>query len=161
MKYNKFTFFYRMRHPFSNWYRCTFVDAEGTVYNCSEQWMMAQKARLFGDEVTRRKILASKDPKEQKDLGREVKGFDSAIWNEHAKKIVYDGCKLKFKQNEDILMQLFRTVDTLIVEASPYDKIWGIGLSEDDPLRFDPKNWKGTNWLGEVLTRLREDLLEE
>lgn len=158
-QYTKFTFFYRMKHPFSNWHRCKFVDSEGTEYNCSEQYMMAEKARLFGDEETREKILASRDPKEQKELGRQAKNFDPVKWGTECKNIVYKGCYLKFTQNPKLLDALTDTRGTLIVEASPYDKIWGIGLGEDDPRINDPKNWRGTNWLGQVLTQLRDDIL--
>lgn len=158
--YTKYTFFYKSRHPFSNWYRCKFIDAEGNTYNCSEQYMMAEKAKLFGDEETRRKILASSDAKEQKELGRSAKGFDSVLWNANCKEIVYRGCYLKFSQNLKELDKLLKTAGTLLVEASPYDKIWGIGLAEDDYRIHNPKNWQGTNWLGEVLTQLRDDLIE-
>lgn len=160
-KYEKYTFFYKMRHPFSNWHQCTFEDSRGTTYSCSEQYMMAEKARLFGDEATRLEILATGNPSKQKELGRKVRHFDSKIWNENAKKIVYEGCKLKFTQNHRLLKSLLDTEGTLIVEASPYDRIWGIGLAEDDPDIHDPLNWNGLNWLGEVLTQLRDDLLEE
>jgi ribA/ribD-fused uncharacterized protein len=159
--YKKYTFFYKMRHPFSNWHPCTFTDDEGNEYNCSEQWMMAEKARLFGDEETREDILFEKDPGKQKQLGRKVKNFDSNLWNEHAKLIVYEGCRLKFTQNHKLLQALLDTEGTLLVEASPYDRIWGIGLAEDDPAIHDPLNWNGLNWLGEVLTQLRDDLLNE
>jgi ribA/ribD-fused uncharacterized protein len=160
-KYTKYTFFYRMRHPFSNWYKCKFVDSEGTEYNCSEQYMMAEKARLFGDEEVREMILAASDPRDQKELGRKVKNFDSVKWETNCKEIVYKGCYLKFSQNPKILATLEETRGTLLVEASPYDKIWGIGLGEDDPRIHDPKNWQGTNWLGEVLTKLRDDIFSK
>jgi len=161
MKYSKFYFFYKARHPFSNWFRVKFTDQNGISYNCSEQYMMYQKAILFGDIETGKKILLENDQSKQKELGRQVKGFDSKVWEENAKKIVYEGCKLKFTQNRGILQDLFSTHGKLLVEASPYDRIWGIGLSEDDPLRLNPKNWKGSNWLGETLTKLREDLEKE
>lgn len=159
-QYTKYTFFYKTRHPFSNWHPCSFEDEEGNEYNCSEQWMMAEKAKLFGDEETREEILFSKDPGKQKELGRKVKNFNSDVWTENAKKIVYNGCHLKFTQNPKLLKTLLDTEGTLLVEASPYDKIWGIGLGEDDPKIHDPKNWRGTNWLGEVLTDLRDNLLK-
>lgn len=158
--YTKYTFFYKTRHPFSNWHPAKFKGPDGIYYNCTEQYMMAEKARLFGDEETRAKILEATDPREQKALGRQVKGFDSKVWNEKCKDIVYQGCYLKFTQNPKMLMKLIETKGTLLVEASPYDKIWGIGLAEDDPRINDPKNWQGTNWLGEVLTKLRDVLIE-
>lgn len=159
MKYTKYTFFYKMRNPFSNWYLSKFTDDQGIEYTCSEQYMMYQKAILFGDTEIAEEILDTPDPRDQKALGRKIRGFDSKVWEANAKRIVYEGCKLKFEQNPRILETLLKTEGTLLVEASPYDKIWGIGLGEDDPRIHDPKNWQGTNWLGEVLTDLRDDLL--
>ena len=158
-KNNKYYFFYKTRHPFSNWHPCTFEDEQGNEYNCSEQYMMAQKALLFGDKEIFEKIMNEPNPKIQKELGRAVKGFDSKIWDQNAKKIVYDGCKLKFEQNPKLLNELLNTNGKELVEASPYDRVWGIGLAEDDPAIHDPLNWNGLNWLGEVLTQLREDIL--
>lgn len=159
MKYSKYTFFYKTRHPFSNWHPANFEDADGIEYDCSEQYMMYQKAVLFEDLDIAEEILETSDPGKHKALGRKIKGFDSAIWEANAKRIVYDGCKLKFEQNPRLLKTLLETEGTLLVEASPYDKIWGIGLGEDDPRINDPKNWQGKNWLGEVLTDLRDSFL--
>ena len=158
-EYTKFTFFYKTRHPFSNWHPAMFVDASSIVYNCSEQYMMAEKAKLFNDREIRNKILESTDPREQKELGRQIRGFDSKIWSENARRIMYEGLLLKFSQNAKLREILSATAGTLIVEAAKDDKIWGIGLGEDDPLIHDRKNWLGTNWLGETLTELREDFL--
>lgn len=161
MDYTKYTFFYKTRNPFSNWHPAYFKDEDGVEYYCSEQYMMYKKAMLFGDNKTALEILDSNDPREQKALGRKVKNFDSAVWEANAKQIVYAACRLKFTQNHSMLKALLATEGTLLVEASPYDKVWGVGLGEDDPRIKDPKNWKGTNWLGEVLTKLREDLINE
>lgn len=156
-KYTKHTFFYKTRNPFSNWHPAKFT-VDGIEYNCSEQYMMAEKARTFGDEKIREMILASPEPRDQKALGRKVSNFDSEKWSEVAKEVVYTGCYHKFTQNPKLMAKLMETEGTLLVEASPYDTVWGIGLREDDPRRLDSKKWRGTNWLGEVLTRLREDL---
>lgn len=161
MNYTKYTFFYKTRHPFSNWHPCRFTDPDGIKYNCSEQYMMAEKAKLFEDEVIREMILESGDPRDQKDLGRRIADFDTTVWSLNAKEIMYKGLYLKFTQNEKLLAALMETRGTLIVEAAKDDKIWGIGLGEDDPKIHDRKNWQGTNWLGEVLTQLRDDLLTE
>lgn len=160
MNYDKYTFFYKTRHPFSNWHPATFTDKDGITYTCSEQYMMYKKAMLFNDHEIAQEILMAPDPRDQKELGRQVKGFKSDVWEKHAKQIVYDACVLKFKQNPKLLEILMSTAGSLLVEASPYDKVWGIGLAEDDPRIHDPANWQGTNWLGEVLTILREDILE-
>lgn len=155
--YTKYTFFYKARNPFSNWYSCKFRDGE-TEYNCSEQYMMAEKARMFGDEETREKILACTHPRDQKDLGRKVKNFDSVKWSLKCKEIMYRGLYLKFTQNSDILNTMEQTRGTLLVEAAADDTVWGIGLGEDDPRIHDPRNWRGTNFLGEVLTKVRDDI---
>lgn len=155
-KYDKYTFFYKTRHPFSNWHPANFEDQNGVKYNCSEQYMMYQKAILFGDLDAANDILFARYPKEQKEIGRRVKNFDHKAWDSKAKQIVYEGCKLKFSQNPSMKKVLMETKGTLLVEASPYDRIWGIGLAENDPGIHDPLNWNGLNWLGEVLTELRE-----
>ena len=121
--------------------------------------MMYQKAMLFGDERMAERILEAAKPGKQKKLGRQVRGFDQEIWFQNAKLIVYRGNYAKFTQNENLKKRLFKTKGTTLVEASPTDIIWGIGLSEQDPRCQDRKQWQGTNWLGEVLTQLREDLL--
>lgn len=150
----KFTFFWNGH--FSNWHKCTF-KVEETTYNCTEQFMMAEKARLFNDQETLIKIMSIDSPKEQKALGRKVKNFDVNKWNTIAKDIVYIGCYAKFSQNEYLKKLLLETEGTL-VEASPYDKIWGIGLASDQPEAKNRNTWNGTNWLGEILTKVRNDL---
>ena len=156
----KFYFFYATRHPFSNWHPSTFVDpADGKVFNCSEQYMMYKKALTFGDTEVAEQIMKEGHPREQKEWGRKVKNFDPAKWSAVAKQIVYDGCYLKFKQNPEMLRLLLSTKGTLLVEAAKNDPVWGIGMAEDEAGINDPRNWKGQNWLGEVLTDLREDFL--
>lgn len=142
---------------YSQWFKASFT-VQGTVYNCAEQYMMHQKALLFGDYEIAKQIMATKNPKTQKALGRQVRGFDPAVWNARAKFFVKKGNEAKFTQNEDLLRELVATGDKTLVEASPYDRIWGIGLNKYDALRTPVENWKGTNWLGEVLTELRDEL---
>ena len=153
MEQEKFTFFYQ--GVFSQWYPCTF-KIEGVGYNCAEQFMMATKARLMYDDISLAKIMATTSPKEQKKLGREILNFDVEGWNKCAKDFVFVGNYAKFNQNPDLKKILMETVGTTLVEASPYDKIWGIGLSSSDPRAQYRNTWEGTNWLGEVLTTLRE-----
>ena len=140
----------------SQWYISDF-KIDNVVYNCAEQFMMAYKAKLFNDEESYKKILNTKKPKEQKRLGRMVKNFEINKWNKIAKEIVYKGNYDKFTQNEVLKLKLLNTTG-LLVEASPYDTIWGIGLSESDPDAKNSNKWRGKNWLGEILTKLREDL---
>lgn len=154
-----FTFFFRSQSVFSQWYPVKFTVG-GFEYNCAEQYMMHQKALLFGDEEMAQKIMEKELPRDQKALGRQVRNFDPEIWKAHAKPIVYKASHAKFTQNEPLLKHLLKTAGTTLVEASPRDTIWGIGLSENNPKAHDRKTWRGTNWLGEVLTQLREDLLK-
>jgi ribA/ribD-fused uncharacterized protein len=154
----RFTFFWS--GPFSQWHRSPFT-LNGQVYVTAEQYMMAEKARLFGDEEILQRILAARDPREQKALGRRVREFDAELWNKFARDIVYRGNRAKFTTHRDLLTVLFDTEGTTIVEASPLDTIWGIGLAADNPAALDRASWQGSNWLGEVLTRLRDDLLKE
>lgn len=150
----QFTFFWD--GPFSQWHRQSF-KVEGETYNTAEQYMMAAKARLFGDTDTLKKIMKTTSPKEQKRLGREVKGYTDEKWDAVARQEVYTANHAKFIQNADLLEKLLATTGTL-VEASPYDRKWGIGLKADDPKAKDRSQWRGLNWLGEVLTNLRDDL---
>lgn len=158
MMEEQFTFFYRTAHPFSQWYECNY-EIDGIHFNTAEQCMMYGKAMLFGDVEIAQKVLTVKHPRDQKALGRQVKNFIPEVWEREAKNIVYKANYAKFTQNENLKKFLLDTKGTTLVEASPTDVIWGIGMDENDPKRFDRSEWRGTNWLGEVLTQLREDLL--
>lgn len=121
--------------------------------------MMWQKARLFGAlDETCSAILAA-DPSEARRLGREVRGFSEAIWKVAARPIVAEGNYAKFTQNPPVLKQLLATAGTTLAEASPVDRVWGISLSVSDPRTLNQARWRGTNWLGEVLTGVRDTLL--
>jgi len=152
----QFTFFWN--GPFSQWYKCAIL-IDDVLYNCCEQFMMSQKALQFNDKDSHRKIMSSDDPSYHKIYGRKVKNFDVDMWNECAKDIVYKGNYAKFTQNPKLKKILLATIGTTLVEASPYDKIWGIGLSKDDPKAKDRNTWQGTNWLGEILTKVRDDII--
>lgn len=156
-KYNQYHFFYV--GFLSNWFTSPFVDlSTGIKYDCTEQFMMHKKALLFGDEAIASKILATANPSEHKSLGRKVSNFDPAVWDKEARAIVYEGSYYKFTQNKGLLKKLMSTRGTLLVEASAVDKIWGIGMRATDVNADDPRFWKGKNWLGQVLTHLRDDL---
>ncbi|WP_338864628.1 NADAR family protein [Myxococcus stipitatus] len=157
---DRFTFFWKEQSPFSQFHRVAFV-VDGVRYNCAEQFMMAGKARLFGDAEVLNEILAAKTPPAQKALGRKVRGFDVATWERERERIVYAGNRAKFTQHAALLEVLLATQGTELVEASPMDRIWGVGLKMEDPRIQDPSKWRGLNLLGKVLTRLREDLLAE
>lgn len=162
MSEEKFTLFYgksdATRGIFSQWHICRF-KVDGIEYNCAEQFMMASKARMFGDKTCEKAIMDAKNPRDQKAIGRLVKNFDAGKWNKAARDLVYEGNYAKFVQNDDLKETLLATQGTTLVEASPYDGIWGIKRGIDDPLALKRETWNGTNWLGEVLTKLREDLL--
>jgi ribA/ribD-fused uncharacterized protein len=120
--------------------------------------MMAKKAQTFDDKETYDLIMAAKEPKEQKKLGRSVKNFNETEWNKVADRIVYDANLLKFTQNNDLYNMLVKTNDKLIVECSPYDSIWGNGLNITDTLKTNIDLWPGTNRLGKAIMRVRETL---
>ena len=142
----------------SQWYQCPFV-VEGQYYNCTEQYMMAEKARIFGDVAIRAKILAASDPSVIKKLGRLVSNFDAEVWDEKCIEVVYNGNLNKFGQNKKLKEYLLSTGKSTFVEASPYDKIWGVGKSVDEEDINIPHFWKGENRLGFILMEVRETLL--
>lgn len=155
---SQFTFFFTEASPFSQWYPCRFVDA-GIEFNCAEQYMMHGKALLFDDADVAAEILAAAHPRQHKALGRKVKHFDDSAWKRERVAIVSAGNRAKFTQTPALLEALLATKGTTLVEASPYDKIWGIGLAATDPRAEDPAQWKGQNLLGKILTDLRDELL--
>ena len=122
--------------------------------------MMHGKAMLFGDTETAAQILATDSPKQHKALGRKVTPFDDATWKRSCEAIVAAGSRAKFTQNPALLELLLATRGTTLVEASPYDRIWGIGLAATDPRAHDPATWRGKNLLGKILTALRDDLMQ-
>ena len=152
---SKYYFFYN--GVFSQWYKSNFT-LHGINFTHAEQYMMWQKAILFNDANTAARILSSDHPKEQKKLGRQVTGYSDNIWSQKRETIVYNGNYAKFTQNSEMLSALLAVTGTF-VEASPYDKIWGIGRGMDDPLIHDENKWLGLNLLGKTLSKLRDDLL--
>lgn len=143
----------------SNWqFSPMLIDS--VRYSCVEQYMMAMKARLFGDRVTLKKIMATQIPKVQKQLGREVKGFDPEKWYEVAYEVVLRATVEKYRQNPKLLILLQSAGDLEFVEASPMDTIWGIGLGPDNPDALDKSKWKGQNLLGKAITQAKQ-LIEE
>ncbi len=141
----------------SQWAMCNF-EVDGVTYNCAEQYMMAEKARIFGDEEVRAQILATDSPETIKKLGREVKGFDSEVWNQHKFNVVVKGNLAKFSQNPPLMEFLKKTGSAVLVEASPYDKVWGIGMKEGDKDIEDAEKWFGINLLGFALMVVRDQL---
>ena len=153
-----YTFFFTEASPFSQWYPCEFA-AGGNTFRCAEQYMMHGKALLFGDHDVAAQLLAASHPRDHKALGRKVAGFDDAVWRREREAIVHAGNHAKFTQNPELRALLLATRGTVLVEASPYDKIWGIGLAASDPRAQDATQWQGQNLLGKILTALRDELL--
>jgi ribA/ribD-fused uncharacterized protein len=141
----------------SQWYPAEF-EVRGHRYAAAEHFMMAEKARIFGDEATRAKILATDDPGKAKALGREVKSFDEAVWKAHRFEVVVEASVAKFGQNTELGWYLKSTQNKILVEASPRDAIWGIGLGASNPDAMDPRKWRGLNLLGFALMEARQEL---
>ncbi|PCN46295.1 hypothetical protein B9C88_01950 [Brevibacillus laterosporus] len=140
---------------FSQWYPAPFVE-DGITYPTAEHYMMAKKAELFGDAAIRDQILQQKHPNQAKALGRRVQAFDEEVWNAHKLEIVQQANLLKFGQHPQLKSYLLQTGNRVLVEASPYDKVWGIGLAQDHPDAERPQHWRGENLLGFALMRVRE-----
>ena len=142
---------------FSQWTPSPFT-VDLIEYNCAGQFMMASKARLFGDDTALSAILASDDPREQKRLGRQVRHLDYKLWQSECENIVLHGNLAKFSQNEEMHLALIGTGDRRLAEASPHDNLWGIGLSARDPRASCPDSLCGQNLLGQALEHTREIL---
>lgn len=142
---------------FSQWWKSRF-NIGHTEYLFMEQYMMAEKARFFGDKEIEEKIMNSYDPKEIKSFGRKVRGFDEEIWNRAKYSIIINGNYNKFMQNERLKTFLLSTGDKILVEASPYDTVWGIQMSEEDVNIKNPELWRGENLLGFALMEVRNEI---
>lgn len=131
---------------------------DGITYPTAEHWMMAGKARLFNDTEMLEKIISAKSPKQVKAFGRQVRNFQPSVWEEKCYEIVLEGNIHKFEQNPELKEFLLGTKDRIIVEASPVDAIWGIGLSQDSDKATKPDLWRGKNLLGFALMETRKRL---
>lgn len=159
----KYVFFWGHQPPktgvtsscFSQWYAAPFV-VEGQRYPTAEHFMMAEKAALFGDSQTRAEVLLAPNPGAAKALGRKVSGFNEAAWLAQRYTIVVRANEAKFKQNAELGSFLANTGSRVLVEASPVDKIWGIGLARDDEQVNNPNLWRGLNLLGFALMHVRD-----
>ena len=150
----RFTFFWG--GPFSQWYGRHPFTVKGIIYNDAETYMMWYKDQVFGSGKLAEEILNASHPRDVKALGRKVPNFNEEIWNAVAKHGVFVGNLAKFTQYPHLTEYILNTRETTLVEASPEDKIWGIGLRAEDPRAQQRETWKGTKWLGEVLTDVRE-----
>lgn len=141
---------------FSQWYDSPF-ELNGVCYPTAEHYMMAEKARLFNDQEALDKVLKASNPGAAKAAGREVRGFQEELWNKHRFDIVVAGNMAKF-QDDRLKAFLLGTSKRVLVEASPVDKIWGVGLAQDDENISNPFNWKGLNLLGFALMKVRDQI---
>jgi ribA/ribD-fused uncharacterized protein len=181
-KSEKFTFFWETKSPFSQWYKSNFTAStcliEGVCmnktkreyvlqdkfpypdqeYSSAEQFMMYHKAIIFLDIDSAKKIMKTNNVRKIKELGRNVAEFNEEVWKYYRSKVVYEGNKAKFTQDEELKNKLLSTVGTTIVEASPNDRVWGIGLVENDIRAQKRETWQGKNLLGEILTKIRVDI---
>lgn len=142
----------------SNWFPACF-EADQQVYLASEHYLMAHKALLFGDTAIAQQICQARTPAMAKQLGRQVKGFDQVLWLEHSWNLNLQANLLKFSQNPELATFLISTGSCVLVEASPEDQIWGIGLSANDSRAHAPQHWLGTNLLGFALMEVRQRLI--
>jgi hypothetical protein len=147
----------------SNWARSMFtakLAPTGNLleFNTAEQYMMRIKAEVFNDTVSAEQIMLSVDPRHQKRLGRAIIGYSDAVWNPIARDLSYVGIYNKFMQIPSMQKALLGSGDKLIIEASPVDTKWGVGLDYHDLRIFDKAQWRGTNWLGQILMKVRDDI---
>jgi ribA/ribD-fused uncharacterized protein len=145
------------KHVLSQWWPAAFV-INGQEFRTAEHYMMAEKAHLFGDEACRAQIIAATSAADVKALGRKVRGFDEERWVDKRFEIALRGNLAKFSQNPELGDWLIGTSPAVLVEASPVDTIWGIGLAADDKRASDPAKWRGLNLLGFVLMKARDQL---
>jgi ribA/ribD-fused uncharacterized protein len=144
----------------SQWWPCSFV-VDGQQFASAEHYMMWRKAMLFNDVAVATQVLAARTPAEAKALGRVVSGFSSPAWEAARLEIVVEGNLAKFGQDPSLRSYLLSTGSRVLVEASPQDRVWGIGLVESDPRAADPSAWLGLNLLGEALMEVRSRLSAE
>lgn len=144
----------------SQWHGCPF-KANGLIYQTAEHYMMSQKALACDDTSTHMQILTQPSPMVAKALGRQIKSYDDKLWSEIRYDKVVEGNYHKFSAHEDLKRYLLSTGDKVLVEASPFDTIWGIGLKESEKAAWDPRKWKGQNLLGFALMEVRDMLREE
>lgn len=141
----------------SQWYPASFT-VDGRVFPTAEHCMMFRKATLFGDHDVANRIIAAPSPGAAKALGRQVQGFVQDTWDAQRLQIVAAGNEAKFAQNPELRRFLLSTGTKVLVEASPTDRVWGIGLAEDDSRSENPLLWRGLNLLGFALMIARSRL---
>lgn len=160
VKKEEFVFFYGPKCVFSQMHPAQF-KVDGIIYNCMEQYMHHQKAVTFKDKIRESQIMKTSDPKAQKKLGRQVQNFDKAVWGWKSVAVVTKGNLAKYRQNPEMKKALYATYPKTLVEASPRDRLWGIGMGKDNPKAQNRATWRGKNLLGDTLTEVRNKLMAE
>ncbi|MGG8495469.1 NADAR family protein [Tenacibaculum sp. TC6] len=145
---------------FSQWWEASF-EIDGITYPTAEHYMMVSKAHVFNDHEVLQEILQVSHPHDAKKLGRKVKNFAPDIWDQHKFDIVVKANYAKFSQNPELKTFLLNTNDRIIVEASPRDRIWGIGMGQSNEKALNPNLWRGHNLLGYALMEVRDKLKKE
>lgn len=143
---------------FSNFAHTPYEAPDGKRFHCSEQEFMYRKACLFDDYNIANRIMQQRDPANCKMLGRQVKGFNQKVWDEVCYDVMYNACRNKFTYSKKAYEALMSYPGKIFVEASPEDRIWGIGLAEYDRRALDESKWRGKNLLGKVLTQIRDEI---
>lgn len=152
----EFLLFFGALHPFSNWNQEHSFNIKHMTFDCGEMAMMAWKAAFFKDWITFEKIMKPSHPSKYKDLGRDVKPYDEEAWDGERDKMMFVICLERARQIPAVDQMLIASEGREIVEASQFDKIWGVGLAEYDERILDRRNWRGTNRLGKAYMRVRE-----
>ncbi|WP_405060767.1 NADAR family protein [Kribbella sp. NBC_01505] len=142
---------------FSQWFPAPFT-VDGVAYPTAEHWMMAGKARLFGDDAALDAVLGARNSGAAKAAGRAVRNFDEETWQQHRVQLVVDGSIHKFSAHPELRDYLLGTGSRVLVEASPLDRVWGIGLAANDEAASTPARWRGLNLLGFALMAARDEL---
>lgn len=141
----------------SNWFMIDF-EVDGVTFNCVEQYMMYQKAKLFGDSEIMDKVLKETSPKNMKAYGRKVKNYDNEVWDKNRYNLVLKGVQAKFEQNVGLKTWIQAANADYFVECSPYDDIWGVKLPVTDLRVLEPNKWNGTNLLGNILKEVQNNI---
>ena len=155
---DKYFFFWRASSPLSNWHEASY-ELDGIIFPTSEHGLMYVKAQYFEDEKMMKEIPVCGSARKAKSLGRKVKGFDAKLWSKNSADLFFPHLVAKFEQNPDLKKVLLETAPLLLAEASPYDRIWGIGYRKKDAINVSKKKW-GENRLGKLLVRVRDQLMK-
>jgi ribA/ribD-fused uncharacterized protein len=158
---SEYVVFYEGDSPFSNFYPISPPPGESPAFTSSEHFFMYQKALQFGDDDMARRILAARKPVQARRLGRQVRNFDDAVWTARRYDVMVDALRYKMHVCPEFCDALRATIGRRLVEGSPTDRVWGVGIAKDDPAIFDEANWRGQNLLGKALMQVRQELFPE